>query len=67
MKRFDYIRHGRMELGKNYRCPICHKEFVIKIEERFGFDTPIIIIKCSHDEEIYNYLFKESENHEERI
>ena len=59
MERFDYIRHGTMKLGKNYRCPICHKEFAIKIEERLGIDTPILIIKCEHDEEIYNYLVEE--------
>ena len=68
MKRFEYIKHGTMKLGKNYRCPICHKEFVIKIEERLGIDTPILIIKCDHDKEIFNYLFEErAENHERRV
>ena len=59
MKRFDYIRHGIMKLGKNYRCPVCCKEFVLKIEERFEVDVPILIIKCDHDKEIYEYLFEE--------
>lgn len=59
MERFNYIRHGTMKLGKNYRCPICQKEFVLKIENRFGIDVPILIIKCGHYEEIFNYLFEE--------
>ena len=67
MKRFDYIRHGIMNIRKECKCPICHKEFIVKVEDRFGIDTPILIIKCEHDEEIYNYLFEESENHEGRI
>ena len=67
MERFDYIKHGKMKLGKNYRCPVCGKEFIIKIEERLGIDTPILIIKCNHDEEIFYYLIEESDNHEGRI
>ena len=68
MERFKYIRHGTMKLGKNFRCPICQCEFVVKIEERLGFDVPILIIKCEHDEEIYNYLFEErADNHEEKL
>ncbi|MGM9544862.1 MAG: hypothetical protein ACI3T9_07725 [Romboutsia timonensis] len=59
MKRYDYIRHGILKINKECKCPICQKEFKIKIEDRFGIDTPILIVKCSHDEVIYNYLLEE--------
>ena len=67
MKLYPFIRGGIMNINKENYCPVCHKEFTVKIEDRFGFDVPILIIKCDHDEKIFNYLFEErAENHERR-
>ena len=67
MKLYPFIKGGIMNINKENYCPVCKKKFTVKVEDRFGIDTPILIIKCEHDEEIYNYLFEESENHEGRI
>ena len=62
MKLYPFIRGGIMNISKENYCPVCSKKFVLKVENRFGVNTPILIVNCSHSKQIYNYLFEERGN-----
>ena len=66
MKLYPFIRGGIMNINKESFCPVCGKKFVLKLEDRFGINTPILIVNCSHTKQIFNYLFEESDNNHER-